>query len=84
MMQNQGALTAADQDDTRLQRVRDNFSRLGVANARSVRCNWVDEESIRAADFAAQSFDRILVDAPCTQHRRDATPGRCPLAVAAG
>ncbi|MBA3607416.1 MAG: 16S rRNA (cytosine(967)-C(5))-methyltransferase RsmB [Chthoniobacterales bacterium] len=66
MMQNQGTLTAADQDDTRLQRVRDNFTRLGVANAHSVRCNWTDEESVRAANIAAQSFDRILVDAPCT------------------
>jgi 16S rRNA (cytosine967-C5)-methyltransferase len=66
MMQNQGLLTAADQDETRLQRLRDNFDRLGVSNARTVRCNWTDEDSIRAAAFEKNSFDRILLDVPCT------------------
>ncbi len=66
LMQDQGTLVAVDRDETRLQRVRDNFSRLGVSQARTVCCDWTNEESIRAADFAAQSFDRILVDAPCS------------------
>ncbi len=66
MMQNEGTIIAADQDETRLQRLRDNFDRLGVANARTVRCDWTDEDSIRAAAFEKNSFDRILLDAPCT------------------
>jgi 16S rRNA (cytosine967-C5)-methyltransferase len=66
MMENQGTLVAADQDETRLQRLRDNFVRLGVANTRAVCCDWSDERSIRAAGFAIHSFDKILLDAPCT------------------
>ncbi|MEO8439268.1 MAG: 16S rRNA (cytosine(967)-C(5))-methyltransferase RsmB [Spartobacteria bacterium] len=66
MMQNEGALVAADQDETRLQRVRENFSRLGVTSARLVSCDWANEDSVRRAGFAPESFDRILLDAPCT------------------
>jgi 16S rRNA (cytosine967-C5)-methyltransferase len=66
MMQNRGTIMAADRDETRLQRMRDNFVRLGVTNSRVVRCDWLDEESIRAAAFAPHSFDKILLDAPCT------------------
>ncbi len=66
MMQNQGTLVAADRDESRLHRVRDNFNRLGLAHARTVSCDWNDDESIRSAALTAQSFDRILVDAPCT------------------
>jgi len=66
MMENQGTLVAADQDEIRLQRLRDNFVRLGVANTRTVRCDWSDEESIRPAVFETHSFDKILIDAPCT------------------
>ena len=64
IMRSQGTLVAADQDETRLERLRDNFVRLGVNNARSVRCDWLDENSVRAARLI--SFDKILVDAPCT------------------
>jgi 16S rRNA (cytosine967-C5)-methyltransferase len=66
MMQNQGTLVAADQDEIRLQRLRANFVRLGVANTRTVRCDWSDEKSIRAASLTTHSFDNILLDAPCT------------------
>jgi len=66
MMQNQGILVTADQDETRLRRLRDNFVRLGITNARSVSCDWSDEKSIRAAALGANSFDKILLDAPCT------------------
>lgn len=44
----------------------------------------IEEESVRAANFRAQSFDRILVDVPCPNTVRDATPRRCPLAAATG
>lgn len=64
MMANEGALVTADQDEMRLERLQDNLVRLGVNNARSVRSDWLDENSVRAADLI--SFDKILVDAPCT------------------
>lgn len=66
MMQNQGVLVAADLGETRLQRLRDNAVRLGVRNVRAVRCDWLDEPAIRAAAFQSRSFDKILLDAPCT------------------
>ena len=66
MMRNAGMIVAADQDETRLERLRGNLVRLGVTNARTVRCDWSNEDSVRGAALAAQSFDKILLDAPCT------------------
>jgi len=66
IMQNQGIFVAADQDEIRLRRLRDNFVRLGITNERTVTCDWSDEKSIRAADLGAHFFDKILLDAPCT------------------
>jgi 16S rRNA (cytosine967-C5)-methyltransferase len=66
MMANQGLLVAADLNDLRLARLRDNLVRLGVTNVRPVQCDWRDENSIRAAGLAQESFDKILIDAPCT------------------
>lgn len=66
MMSNEGELVAADFDASRLQRLRDNLRRLGVTNAKLVHCNWLDETSIRSTGFRKHSFDRILLDAPCT------------------
>ena len=66
IMQNQGILVACDHDETRLRRLRDNFDRLGITNARTLGCDWSDEKSIRAAGLGAHSFDRILLDAPCS------------------
>jgi 16S rRNA (cytosine967-C5)-methyltransferase len=66
IMQNQGILVAADRDEIRLRRLRDNFVRLGITNARTVTCDWSDEKSIQAADLGAHFFDKILLDAPCT------------------
>ncbi len=66
MMQNQGTLLAADRDEARRQRLRDNLVRLGLANVRTLRCDWLEEESVRAAGLEACSFDKILLDAPCS------------------
>jgi 16S rRNA (cytosine967-C5)-methyltransferase len=66
MMSNRGGLVAVDSDGSRLERLRENLGRLGVTNTRVVQCNWLDETSVRAAQFREHSFDRILVDAPCT------------------
>lgn len=65
-MQNHGRLVAADRDAARLWRLRENLERLGVRNATVVHCDWLDLESIRAAAFQPHSFDKILVDAPCS------------------
>ncbi len=65
MMKNEGRLIACDLHPARLSRLRENLSRLG-ASAEVVNCNWLEPESIRAAGFEPNSFDRILVDAPCT------------------
>ena len=66
MMNNQGTLAVADQNETRLERLQENLARLGVKNARTLRCDWATESSIRAAALAEKSFDKILVDTPCS------------------
>ncbi len=66
MMQNEGALVAADRDERRLERVRDNFVRLGVNQIRLVPCDWLSPDSVRSAALREDSFDKILVDAPCS------------------
>jgi 16S rRNA (cytosine967-C5)-methyltransferase len=66
MMKNAGTLVAADRDATRLERLRANLVRLGVNNALIVQCDWREPGSIRAAAFQAQSFHKILLDAPCS------------------
>ncbi|MGH8095272.1 MAG: 16S rRNA (cytosine(967)-C(5))-methyltransferase RsmB [Chthoniobacterales bacterium] len=66
MMANEGVLVAADRDEGRLARLGQNLVRLGVTNTRLVPCDWLDGNSIRTAGFEERSFDKILVDAPCT------------------
>jgi 16S rRNA (cytosine967-C5)-methyltransferase len=66
MMSNTGSLVAVDADAGRLRRLTENLSRLRVTNMRAVQCNWLDRASIHAAQFRERSFDRILVDVPCT------------------
>jgi 16S rRNA (cytosine967-C5)-methyltransferase len=66
LMENRGLLVAVDQEESRLERLRDNLVRLGVTSARVVGCDWRDGASIRAAGLEEKSFDKILVDAPCS------------------
>lgn len=66
LMENRGTLISADRDAARLDRLRGNLSRLGVVNARIVRCDWLDPASIRDAAFPPNSFDKILLDVPCS------------------
>lgn len=66
MMKNDGVLVAADRDVTRLNRLHENFARLGVSNARVLRCDWAAKDSARVAGMQNQSFDKILVDVPCS------------------
>jgi 16S rRNA (cytosine967-C5)-methyltransferase len=64
-MKNKGAIMACDRDEGRIRTLQDNLERLGVEIARFARHDWTSGEPL--ADAAAISpFDRILVDAPCS------------------
>lgn len=61
-MENQGSLVACDYDKLRLARLEQNLVRLGVSNATIVLTDWLQHSS----PFKPETFDAILVDAPCT------------------
>src|SRR5205085_12038166 len=63
--QNRGVVVACDRDPDRLQLLRENLSRLSVRIARIVRQDWSDPRISQEIQSEAP-FDRILVDAPCT------------------
>jgi hypothetical protein len=63
-MQNRGTLVACDRDAARVETLQQNLQRLGVTIARVVQHDW---RTGTLPDASAQSsFDRILIDAPCT------------------
>jgi len=65
LMKNQGTIVACDRDAGRIRTLQDNLERLGVEIARFARHDWASGEP--HPDAAALSpFDRILVDAPCS------------------
>ncbi|MDQ6809341.1 MAG: 16S rRNA (cytosine(967)-C(5))-methyltransferase RsmB [Verrucomicrobiota bacterium] len=64
-MQNCGSLVATDRDRSRLVTLRQNLARLGVENAEVVECDWTHDRPLPES-IADRSYDRILVDAPCT------------------
>ncbi len=64
LMGNSGTLFACDRDPVRLDLLKENLKRLGVANTTVVRQDWKD--SSLALELRDRKFDRILVDAPCT------------------
>lgn len=64
MMQNRGELIACDRNRARVQTLTENLQRLGVSIACPIRHDW-DGGGFRAANLP-KSFDRILVDAPCS------------------
>jgi len=63
LMQNRGRLVATDRDAARVEMLRSNLDRLGVTIAQTIRHDWRANiiDHLRPA-----SFDRILIDAPCT------------------
>jgi 16S rRNA (cytosine967-C5)-methyltransferase len=61
LMQNQGHIVARDTHAARLKLLRDNCHRLGVACVEPV---WVSAKPTPAQ--ASRIFDRVLVDAPCS------------------
>ncbi|HEV2840108.1 MAG TPA: 16S rRNA (cytosine(967)-C(5))-methyltransferase RsmB [Chthoniobacterales bacterium] len=65
LMENQGFLMACDRDDGRIRTLQDNLERLGVGIARFARHDWTSGQPLPDA-AAISPFDRILVDAPCS------------------
>jgi 16S rRNA (cytosine967-C5)-methyltransferase len=61
LMQNSGKLVACDISEERVLKMRENLRRLGVENAEIQRVDW-----LRTQPFPQETFDRILLDAPCS------------------
>lgn len=65
LMQNRGIIIACDRDPDRLQILKDNMVRLGTRIVRPIRHDWTRDHLPKEIASIA-SFDRVLVDAPCT------------------
>lgn len=65
LMDNTGEIVACDSSVKRLERLHENLKRLGVANTSVFQIDWLSSEEL-PFPFQQQSFDRILVDAPCS------------------
>jgi 16S rRNA (cytosine967-C5)-methyltransferase len=62
LMNNHGSIVACDLWESRVARLRENLARLGVTNTRALVLDTMKD----SPDLAPRSFDRILVDAPCS------------------
>ena len=65
MMKNRGEIIACDRDSARIRTLRDNLERLGATNARFIEHDWTSGAPPLQNDVVSE-FDRILVDAPCS------------------
>jgi 16S rRNA (cytosine967-C5)-methyltransferase len=65
LMKNRGSIVASDRDAQRIRTLEENLQRLGVEIVRSIQHDWSASEP-PAGLAATASFDRILVDAPCS------------------
>ena len=65
LMQNRGSIIASDRDPERLQVLAENLARLGAQITKVVRQDWT-KQSFSAEILSAAPFDRILIDAPCS------------------
>ncbi len=61
-MKNRGSIVACDRELERIGKLQDNLSRLGVEIATVMQRDWLQN----VTDLAVTEFDRILVDAPCS------------------
>lgn len=64
LMKNRGVILACDRHEGRIRTLRDNLERLGVEIASLAHHDWKGEPLEDGA--AISSFDRILIDAPCS------------------
>ena len=62
LMKNQGRIVATDLWESRLARLRENMRRLGVRNVQPI----VQDGMLECDTLAPASFDRVLIDAPCS------------------
>jgi len=65
LMKNRGTIVACDRDAARLQILKDNMTRLDAKIVRIFRHDWM-RDPIPEEIASLAPFDRILVDAPCT------------------
>jgi 16S rRNA (cytosine967-C5)-methyltransferase len=65
LMKNKGTIVACDRDGERLSILKDNIARLGVEIVENLRHDWRDGR-IPQEIASVAPFDRILVDAPCS------------------
>jgi 16S rRNA (cytosine967-C5)-methyltransferase len=65
LMNNRGLIIACDREAERVRVLEENVARLGVAIARTYRCDWECDRTLGGITAHAP-FDRILVDAPCS------------------
>jgi 16S rRNA (cytosine967-C5)-methyltransferase len=65
LMKNDGFIVACDRDQGRIRTLQDNLERLGVGMAQGTQHDWTSSNP-RPDSVALSSFDRILVDAPCS------------------
>lgn len=64
MMENKGRIVASDSSSRRIPRLQENLRRMQVAIARSFEHDWLHQKG--TPPWGAMHFDRILVDAPCS------------------
>src|SRR5260370_14704997 len=64
-MGNEGWLIASDREPARLNLLDENLARLGVRIAKIVCHDWM-KSGVPPGILSAAPFDRILIDAPCT------------------
>ncbi|HYJ05740.1 MAG TPA: 16S rRNA (cytosine(967)-C(5))-methyltransferase RsmB [Chthoniobacterales bacterium] len=62
LMKNDGSILACDRDQGRITTLQDNLERLGVGIAQCLQHDWTGGSSLQDD----RPFDRILVDAPCS------------------
>jgi 16S rRNA (cytosine967-C5)-methyltransferase len=64
LMKNDGFILACDRDTGRIRTLQDNLEHLGVGIAKCTKHDWTSGNP--APGVAVSSFDRILIDAPCS------------------
>ena len=62
LMENTGQIVACDSSSRRLERLHENLQRLGVMNTAIFQIDWIHQ----SIPFEEGTFDRILLDAPCS------------------
>jgi len=65
LMKNRGTIVACDRDPGRLQILKENMARLGVGIVHIFEHDWT-RDHVPAEIAAMAPFDRILLDAPCS------------------